>query len=156
MTNECLSLEPGYIPVRIRRRVLQRDGGRCVWCGGPEDRRVSHFIQKRAGGETSYYNLVTTCELCKRNRQYLSPSEFIAKLKVEESEVFRDMAMQIQVTKQNGDVIKGEVDDMPNPNAPYAKGFWLRYPGNGEREFIFFEQGMRIRQLGGRQIRNKD
>lgn len=148
MLNDCLSLEPGYIPVRIRRRVLQRDGKRCVWCGGSEEHRVSHFIQKRAGGETSYYNLVATCEVCKRKRHYDSPSEFIAKLALEKLDVFKEIEiMRIKVIMANGEEIDGEVAELPGPE---AKAFYLTRSGNGTRELIYVEPGMRIIELGGR------
>ena len=148
MSNGSLSLEPGYIPVRIRRRVLARDNYKCVWCGREEKQRVSHFIQKRAGGETSFYNLVTTCEECKRKRHYDTPGEFIAKFKLEEFNVFREVIMRIKVIKANGEEIEGEVEDLPDPN---GKAFYLRRFGNGTRELIFFEPGMRIIELGGKE-----
>lgn len=144
----CLSLEPGYIPIRIRRRVLARDGYKCVWCGREEKKRVSYFIQKRAGGETSYYNLVTTCEECKRKRHYDSPAEFISKFQLEKLDLFQEVIMQIKVIRSNGEEIEGEVEDLPDPN---RKAFYLKHFGNGTRELIFFEPGMRIIELAGRE-----
>ena len=147
MPKSVLSLEPGYIPVRIRRRVLHRDNYHCVWCGKPETRRVSHFIQKGAGGETSYYNLVTTCEACKRKRHYDTPSEFISKLKLQDLDVFREMGMvKLEIIKKNGKKIYGEVDSRPDPN---SKGFWITYPGNGTQELIKMEEVASLKVLGG-------
>ena len=134
-----------YIPVRIRRKVLTRDGFRCVWCGKKEEHDVSHFVQKRCGGGTVEYNLITTCKICKRKRHYDTPSEFISKLKLEELNVFRDVTMRIKVIRPNGEEIEGQVEELPTPN---AKAFYLRHSGNGTREIIFVEPGMRILELG--------
>jgi len=146
MHNTCLSLEPSYIPVRIRRRVLERDEYKCVWCGEPEEHDVGHFIQKRAGGETSYYNLVTTCEECKQKRHYDMPSEFISKLKLEELDVFKDITMRVKVIFKNGEEAIGYVDEMPSFT---DKGFYLRYEGNGNQEPILMSEVHRVKPLGG-------
>jgi len=148
MHNTCLSLEPSYIPVRIRRRVLERDKFRCVWCGEEEKKRVSYFIQKRAGGETSYYNLVTTCEVCNRKRHYDTPPEFISKLVLEKLDLFKEVVMRVKIIRSNGEEIVGEIEELPDPN---TRAFYLKHPGNGMRELIFVEPGMRIKQLGGRE-----
>ena len=146
MLKSCLSLEPGYIPVRIRRRVLQRDNYHCVWCGSSEKQRVSHFIQKRAGGETSFYNLVTTCESCKRKRHYDTPNEFISKLKLEKLDIFKEVKMRVRVTWSSGKTVEGELEDSLGPD---TKAFWLKSSGNGKRRLIFIERGMEIEELGG-------
>jgi len=147
MKNRCLSLELSYIPVAIRRRVLARDSYKCVWCGEPEKHDVSHFIQKRAGGETCYYDLITTCSKCKRKRHYDSPKEFISKLRLEELDIFREMEMVIKVIKRNGEEIKGEVDSRPDPN---AKGFYITYFGNGTQQFISWKDVKDLFILSGR------
>jgi len=151
MQNTCLSLEPGYIPVRIRRRVLERDGYRCVWCGRKEKKRISYFIQKRAGGETSYYNLVTTCKGCKQKRHYDTPSQFIEKLQLEKLDLFQEVIMRVKVIRPNGEEIVGEIDELPKPGPTAFQPFYLRHYGNGERELIYPERGMRIIALGGKE-----
>lgn len=147
MRNTCLSLESSYIPVKVRRKVLKRDECKCVWCGKPEKHDVSHFIQKRAGGETCYYDLITTCSECKRKRHYDSPKEFISKLKVEELDIFREMEMVIKVIKRNGEEIKGEVDSRPDPN---TKGFYITYFGDGTQRFISWEDVKDLFILSGK------
>ena len=151
MQNTCLSLEPSYIPVRIRRRVLERDEYKCVWCGEEEKKRVSYFIQKRAGGETSYYNLVTTCEECKRKRHYDTPSDFISKLQLEKLDLFQEVIMRVKVIRSNGKEIVGEIEELPKPGPTAFQPFFLRHSGNGERELIYPERGMRIIELGGKE-----
>jgi len=139
-------MSESYIPVKIRRKVLARDGFRCVWCGEKEEHDVGHFIQKQAGGQTLESNVITQCKVCKRKRHYNTPSEFISKLKLEELEIFREVIMRIKVIRPNGEEIEGEVEELPYPN---AKAFYLKHSGNGTRELIWVEPGMRVVELGG-------
>ena len=44
----------------IRKRIMDRDGGRCVVCGGPGE-AVDHRIPRAAGGEDTWSNLQTLC-----------------------------------------------------------------------------------------------
>ncbi|MQY70096.1 MAG: hypothetical protein GH145_04455 [Firmicutes bacterium] len=143
--NLPLSLQKACIPRPVRRKVLTRDNYRCVWCGKKEEHRLSHFIQRRSGGKTCEENLVVTCEECKRKRHYDSPSEFISKLKVEEFDVWRNLReMRIKIIRPSGETIEGEVEKLPDPN---DKAFYLKHIGNGSRELIFVEPGMRIIEL---------
>jgi len=149
MLNNCLSLQTSYIPVGIRRKALKRDNYKCIWCGKREEHDVSHFIQKRTGGETFEDNLVTTCEDCIHKRHYDSPAEFIELLKLEQIDFPKEVkAMIIKVIFASGKEVVGDVEDVPTPE---TKAFWLRYPGNGGRELIFTEPGMRIIELGGKE-----
>lgn len=147
MRNICLSLESSYIPVRIRRRVLERDNYECVWCGEPEEHNVSHFIQKQAGGETSCYNLVTTCKNCKQKRHYDSPKEFISKLALKELDVFQEMEMRIKIIKYDGNEIEVEVESRPDLNN--VQGFWITYLGNGTQEWIWAKDIKKLTVLRG-------
>ncbi len=141
-------MSESYIPVKIRRKVLARDNYRCVWCGKKEEHDVGYFIQKQAGGQTLESNVITQCQVCKRKRHYDTPSEFICKLKLEELEVFREITMRIKIIRPNGEEIEGEVEKLPDPN---CKAFYLKHSGNGTRELIFVEPGMRIKELGGKE-----
>jgi len=147
MLNKCLSLQTSYIPVGTRRKALKRDHYHCVWCGKREEHDVSHFIQKQAGGITTSDDLITTCETCKRKRHYDSPAEFIELLKLEQIDFPREVgAMRIKVIFASGQEVEGIVDNLPMPE---TKAFYLRSDGNGGRELIFTEPGMRIVELGG-------
>ena len=149
MLDRCLSLQTTYIPVGIRRKALERDNYRCVWCGKLEEHDVSHFIQKQAGGITTSDDLITTCKDCKRKRHYDSPAEFIELLKLEQIDFPKEVkAMRIKVIFASGKEVEGVVEDVPTPE---TKAFWLRYPSNGARELIFTEPGMRIIELGGKE-----
>lgn len=51
------------IPAKVKRRVNDRDGGRCIFCGGyglPE----AHIIPRSHGGLGIEQNIVTACRPC--------------------------------------------------------------------------------------------
>ncbi|GAH99726.1 unnamed protein product, partial [marine sediment metagenome] len=52
--------------------------------------------------------------------------------------------MRVIVIRPNGEEIPGEIEELPDPN---TKAFYLKHSGNGMRELIFVEPGMRIKQL---------
>ena len=146
MLNSCLSLQTTYIPVRIRRKALKRDNYKCVWCGELEEHRLSHFIQRREGGQTLEDNLVTTCEVCKRKRHYDSPAEFISRLKLEQIDFPREVkSMRIKVIFASGQEVEGMVNNLPKPE---EKAFYL-HPDDSGMELIYTMPGMRLIKLGG-------
>ncbi len=147
MSNGSLSLEPSYIPVRIRRRVVQREGEKCIVCEKPEKKRVGHIILKQHGGETSFYNLWTLCEHHQRMRGNKTLSEFIAELLLEKIDIFQEMEMRIKIIKYEGDDIEVEVESRPDLNN--VQGFWITYPGNGTQEWIWAKDIKKLQILGG-------
>ena len=53
------------IPMRVKRRVLDRDGGLCILChrpGNPD----AHFISRAQNGRGVEENIVTLCPACHR------------------------------------------------------------------------------------------
>ena len=50
----------------VRRYVIWRDGGVCVFCGTKRDLTVHHIRPLRIGGANSPSNLVTLCNCCHR------------------------------------------------------------------------------------------
>jgi hypothetical protein len=61
-----------YIREELRRKVLERDGHRCRYCGTDQEPfHMDHVYPASRGGETSFDNLVTACAWCnlkKHNR----------------------------------------------------------------------------------------
>ncbi len=51
---------------RIRKRVIRRDGYRCVDCGGTDHLEVDHVVRVADGGTTDERNLRTRCRSCHR------------------------------------------------------------------------------------------
>jgi 5-methylcytosine-specific restriction endonuclease McrA len=46
-----------------RRAVFARDGGRCVYCGGPAN-SVDHVVPRSRGGRHVWENVVAACRKC--------------------------------------------------------------------------------------------
>lgn len=51
---------------RLRRRVLERDGGRCTECGATERLQLHHVIPYRISQCNKPDNLLTLCDACHR------------------------------------------------------------------------------------------
>jgi hypothetical protein len=60
---------------RQRLRILERDGRRCRWCGGPAD-EVDHIIPADHGGTDADDNLAASCRRCNRSKGARTPSEW--------------------------------------------------------------------------------
>ncbi len=68
MENQSLPAEPRRAPVsqEVRLAVFQRDGGRCVSCGGSQDLQFDHIIPVALGGASTEANLQLLCADCNR------------------------------------------------------------------------------------------
>ena len=51
------------IPMKVKKRVYERDKGRCIWCKKPGD-PVVHFIAKSQGGLGIEQNIICGCYQC--------------------------------------------------------------------------------------------
>lgn len=51
------------IPMKVKKRVYERDNGLCIWCGMPGD-PVCHYIAKSQGGKGIEQNILTGCYKC--------------------------------------------------------------------------------------------
>ena len=58
----------GSIPREIRLAIFQRDGGKCVECGGTFDLQYDHIIPVALGGATTAQNLQLLCAGCNREK----------------------------------------------------------------------------------------
>jgi len=56
------------IPRPVRLFVWQRDGGRCVECGGKENLEFDHIIPLAEGGSSTERNVQLLCEQCNRKK----------------------------------------------------------------------------------------
>ncbi|MGW3470591.1 HNH endonuclease [Saccharopolyspora sp. NPDC000995] len=56
------------IPREIKRRVFQRDGGRCVQCGTDFEIQYDHIIPIALGGSSTEENLQLLCAQCNQSK----------------------------------------------------------------------------------------
>ena len=59
-------LKPGKCPghAALRASVIQRDGGKCCWCGSTASLVADHIISRRNGGAHHPNNLRALCDSC--------------------------------------------------------------------------------------------
>ena len=55
------------IPNSLRRRILERDSHRCVYCGAPAT-HVDHSVPRALGGTDHPSNLASACEPCHKQK----------------------------------------------------------------------------------------
>ena len=48
----------------VRKRVLERDGEKCVWCGSTRELEIDHIVRYADGGSNEPDNLRTLCHRC--------------------------------------------------------------------------------------------
>lgn len=56
------------IPQEVKVAVWQRDGGRCVECGGQAELEYDHVIPLAMGGSDTERNLQLLCAVCNRRK----------------------------------------------------------------------------------------
>lgn len=54
------------IPKKVKDRVWERDGQKCIICGNHQAMPNSHFIRRSQGGLGIEENIVTMCMTCHR------------------------------------------------------------------------------------------
>ncbi len=57
-------IKPPLYPAFTRFNVFLRDGFSCQYCGAPHDLTFDHVIPRRAGGRTTWENVVAACSPC--------------------------------------------------------------------------------------------
>lgn len=49
---------------KIKNKIIDRDGGRCISCGTNENLTIDHIVPISKSFDRSYYNLMTLCHKC--------------------------------------------------------------------------------------------
>jgi len=57
-----------HISQKVKDKVWNRDGGKCVQCGSNEDLEFDHIIPHSKGGANTYRNIQLLCEPCNRKK----------------------------------------------------------------------------------------
>lgn len=65
--------EAKTIPAKLRQKIFDRDGNRCVRCGATENLGVDHIFPKSMGGTLAAQNLRTLCNSCNSKRPISGP-----------------------------------------------------------------------------------
>jgi CRISPR/Cas system Type II protein with McrA/HNH and RuvC-like nuclease domain len=65
-----------------RARILERDGGRCVWCGRAVDvglvgATTEHVVPRLKGGPSWIENEVAACARCNHERGHRTPADWL-------------------------------------------------------------------------------
>ena len=79
-----MSQKKDYIPLNLRRSVIDRDGPRCVYCDEDltnAEIHLDHVIPESKGGLTSLNNLQVTCRKCNLAKGVLTESDFTNRLR---------------------------------------------------------------------------
>ena len=87
----------------IRKRVMDRDNGRCVVCGGPGE-AVDHRIPRAAGGEDTWQNLQT---LCNPHHREKTLAELRTLAQMPRKRLKRPKNSEISAEKRSTDVFLG-------------------------------------------------
>ena len=127
------ALESSYIPVDLRRNILEVQHYTCYFCGKKESRSVCHNLPKCRGGETELSNLLVCCITCRRQKEQLTGEEYLDYIKLDEENVFEEMSMFVKVYFLDGEVMPGEIPTLPDKN---DTGFYIHPDGNGETIWV--------------------
>lgn len=57
-----------YEPKGRRKKIYERDGHKCVYCGSAESLSLDHVVPRSKGGSNSEDNLVTACQPCNSSK----------------------------------------------------------------------------------------
>lgn len=63
----------------VRGRIIERDGNKCLACGGTDNLQIDHIVPVRLGGKNDFNNLQTLCISCnsKKNLSTADYREFV-------------------------------------------------------------------------------
>ena len=67
------------IPQKVRRRVYEKYGGRCAYCGQPiayRDMQVEHLVPLAKGGADREENYMPSCHTCNHYKHTLMVEQF--------------------------------------------------------------------------------
>ena len=77
-------LKKQYIPLNLRKTIIDRDGYYCVYCDEDlheKEIHLDHVIPESKGGTTTLQNLQVTCRKCNTSKGTLTEQEFIDRLR---------------------------------------------------------------------------
>jgi 5-methylcytosine-specific restriction endonuclease McrA len=60
-----------------KEQIMQRDGGRCVYCGDTDQLTIDHVRPRSKGGATTASNCVTACLSCNQAKGSMEVESFV-------------------------------------------------------------------------------
>jgi hypothetical protein len=101
-----------------RRRIFERDGFRCVYCGNvypPEELTLDHVQARVRGGDRSDGNLVTACGGCNVKKGHRKVAEF---LRVDAGARGNFFRYAVHVWERHMRAIEEEIKGAPDRQTP--------------------------------------
>lgn len=65
-----------HLAESLRKKVMQRDGSKCLSCESEIDLHVDHIIPRALGGKTELENLQTLCRVCNQSKGARNSRDF--------------------------------------------------------------------------------
>ena len=94
------------------RRILERDGGECVWCRRPlvpDDRNLSleHLIPRLKGGPAWLENELAACRPCNRARGHKAPVAWLEDCEARGLEPNREVVARTLLALRDAIAVRG-------------------------------------------------
>ena len=71
---------PSRVPAALRKKVFERDGYTCTYCGSKDDLTIDHLVARAAGGTNDESNLMTSCRSCNSRKGVIGPGYIFRRL----------------------------------------------------------------------------
>lgn len=102
-----------YLPIKIRKAVLKRDGYHCLFCG-VWTTYVAHDKLLCLGGEDSVENLVCCCRTCRSAKDRMTVAEYKEALEIQKEMAREEKYLLVDVIFTGDRIIKAEIDKLPS------------------------------------------
>lgn len=145
------SLESSYIPIALRRSILEQQNYTCYFCAKEETESLCHKLPKCRGGKTELCNLLVCCIACRRQKEELTAEEYLNYTKLEVEDVFKEMIMFVKVYFLDGEIMQGETPTLVDKK---DTGFYIHPDGNGETIWVNLQALKKVEFKGGRQVKS--
>jgi len=143
-------LESSYIPIALRRAILEKYDHTCYFCGKKGIKYLCHDIPKCRGGKTKLSNLLGCCTPCRREKDQLTTVEYTEYLRhtvLKEKDVFKEMKMFVKVYFLDGEIIEGKISSLPEKQ---DNGFYLHTTGDGGLTWVSVRAIKKFEVKGGK------
>jgi len=120
-----------HIHKDVRKRVMEKCGNACIYCGSTDDLTMDHAIPVRRGGANEEANLQVACRSCNADKRHMTHEEYMA----------WNGRVTLLKRPQNTDTDTDTDTDTSCATSPPApkpasrfEEFWAAYPKKAERK----------------------